>query len=48
MRETNGAKTRQIMVKYHDAVQNATDCFDDGCNTAWVGGPRWNVSCVNT
>jgi hypothetical protein len=41
-------KTRQIMAKYHDAVQNATDCFDDGHSTARVGDPRWNVSRVNT
>ena len=41
-------KTRQIMVKYHDAVRHATDCVDDGRSTARVGGPRWNVNHVNT
>src|ERR1700692_472457 len=45
---TNGVKTRQMMVKYHDAVRNATDCVDDGRSTARVGGPRWNVIHVNT
>ena len=45
---TNGVKTRQILVKYHDAVWHATDCVDDGSSTAQVGGPRWNVSHVHS
>jgi hypothetical protein len=29
-------------------ISNTTDCVDDGRSTARVGGPRWNVSHVNT
>ena len=45
---TNGVKTRQTMVKYHDVVRNAIDRFNDGHSTVQVGGPRWNVSHINT